>query len=127
MRRSPKITLERITGVVGAWGDMRPTKSFAGYTFEQYKGKVQPSLDARVRIASLERQLQEAIVERDTADAESSKATQSVIHAVRADREEGEDGPLYAAMGYVRQSLRSRGLTRKRVGEVKPPNGAASG
>ena len=94
MRRSPKITLERITGVVGASGDMRPTKSFAGYTFEQYKGKVQPSLDARVRIASLERQLQEAIVERDTADAESSKATQSVIHAVRADREEGEDGPL---------------------------------
>jgi len=37
-----------------------------------------------------------------------------------------EDGPLYSAMRYVRQSLRSRGLTRKRAVEVKPPSGSAS-
>jgi hypothetical protein len=48
----------------------------------------------------------------------------SVGHAVRADREEGVDGQLYAAMGFVRQTLRSRGLTRKRAVGVGGRGGA---
>ena len=37
-----------------------------------------------------------------------------------ADLEYDEDGPLYAAMGFVRSSERSSGLTRKRSQEAKP-------
>lgn len=127
MRRSPKDAEVRITDVIGAWGGMRPAKSFAGYTFDQYKGIVKPSLEVRERIANLERQLQEAVAEREAADAVSLEATRRVIHAVRADSEEGENGPLYAAMGYVRRSQRATGLTRRRVKKHKEvePNGAS--
>jgi hypothetical protein len=118
---------EKITSVLDAWGGMRSAKSFAGYTFDQYKETVKPSLDVRERIANLERQMQEAIAEREAADAVSLEATQRVVHAVRADREEGENGPLYAAMGFVRKSLRATGLTRRRVKQHKEvePNGAS--
>ena len=42
------------------------------------------------------------------------------MNGVRADPDEGEDGELYAAMGYVRTSERSTGLARRRTS-----NGAA--
>ena len=37
------------------------------------------------------------------------------MHAVKADPTEGENSPLYAAMGYVRESDRSSGLKRARA------------
>jgi hypothetical protein len=37
------------------------------------------------------------------------------VHAVKADPTEGENSPLYAAMGYVRSSDRSGGRRRARV------------
>ena len=54
----------------------------------------------------------------------------SIVHGVKGDLEEGEDGELYAAMGFVRKSLRSSGLTRRRQQEAqkegeKPQKGAA--
>jgi hypothetical protein len=36
----------------------------------------------------------------------------AVVDAVKGDIEEGADGELYAAMGYVRRSARRSGLTR---------------
>ncbi len=50
-----------------------------------------------------------------------------VVHGVRADKEEGEDGELYAAMEVVRRSDRSSGLTRRRVKKAsEKPEEAAS-
>jgi hypothetical protein len=43
------------------------------------------------------------------------KLTRNIVHAVKADPTEGENSPLYAAMGYVRASDRSSGLTRTRA------------
>ena len=42
------------------------------------------------------------------------KITTRIVSAVRGDPEEGEDGPLYAAMGYVPESQRGTGLKRPR-------------
>jgi hypothetical protein len=49
-----------------------------------------------------------------------------IVNAVKGDPEEGEDGELYSAMGYVRRSDRSSGLTRRRgTDTTKKPNEAA--
>jgi hypothetical protein len=54
---------------------------------------------------------------RDAADIVSMQAARQTVQSVRGDPEEGEDGELYAAMGFVRKSLRNTGLTRRRVKE----------
>lgn len=97
-----------------AWKDLRPAKQFAGMTLAQFTAKVQPSLDARGTIAGLEEQMKVAIDQRDTADVPSNEQLLLVVNAVKGDPDEGEDGELYEAMGYVRKSARKSGLTRKK-------------
>jgi hypothetical protein len=103
---------ERIGNFINAWQTLRPAKSFSGLTLEQFKAKLQPSLDARTQIASLEQQLQAAINARADADRTSLATISLVVNAVRGDPEEGEDSALYEAMGYVRKSERRSGLRR---------------
>jgi hypothetical protein len=82
-------------------------------TLTQFKNKVKPSFDARASIVNLQDQLTAALNARDDADVETSKAVALVVHSVKGDPEEGEDGELYEAMGYVRKSERKSGLSRK--------------
>ena len=113
--------MKRFTEVTSAWESVRPTKSFAGLTLEQFKEAQKPSLEARAKIAELEGQLQAAIARRDEADVAILATTKLIVKAVVGDPAEGENGELYAAMGYVRQRQRSSGLTRRRGnGEMKP-------
>ena len=104
---------EKIATVVKAWGDLRKTKSFAGMTLDQFKAAIKPSLDARDALGTLADQTTAALVERDDADAASMKQVLNVVNAVKGDITEGEDGELYAAMGYVRKSERKSGKTNK--------------
>ena len=122
-----KRTLERITSVTRGWENLRPTKQFSGFTLEKFKETSKPSLDIREQMAELESRLQALAAQLVTADAVSEAAVRSVLHGVKGDLEEGDDGELYEAMGFVRSSLRKSGLTRKRSAEqAKPGNGAAS-
>lgn len=114
MATAPKSTQEKINQVIAAWQTLRPAKSFAGLTLDQFKAKLQPSLDARIAIAALENQLIAAQDQRDGADYASISTIQLVVNAVKGDPAEGEDGELYEAMGYVRKSERSSGLTRNK-------------
>jgi len=115
---SPKGVLERINTVTHKWETLRPTKSFSGLTLEQFKEAVKPSLEVRAEIADLEGRLQAAKARRATVDPASIEVIRAVVNAVKGDREEGgENGELYAAMGFVPKSARSSGLTRRR------PNG----
>jgi hypothetical protein len=128
MSRAPKDALTRITDVSTPWGNLRPAKSFAGLTLDQFKEVVKPSLEVRTEIVELESKLQSAIARRARADGVSLDAVQRVIHGVKSDPEEGEDGELYATMGFVRKSDRSSGLTRRRQkDEEAPPAGKQSG
>lgn len=113
MAGNPKDNGDKIAAVLKAWEDLRPTKSFAGMTLEQFKTKIQPSLDARASIDTLNNQLIAAADQRDTADIESLKQISFVVNAVKGDPAEGEDGELYEAMGYVRKSERASGKTNK--------------
>ena len=113
MAGSPKDADAKIAAILKAWKELRPAKTFAGMTLAQFTAKIQPSLDAREHIDDLEEDMTAALVVRDTADVESNKQILLVVNAVKGDPTEGEDGELYAAMGYVRKSDRASGLTKK--------------
>jgi hypothetical protein len=117
----PKQIEERINTFIQAWETLRPTKSFSGMTLEQFKLKLKPSLTARTAIASLEQQLQAAINDRDIADRAGAATLSLVVNAIRGDPEEGEDSPLYEALGYVRKSERKSGLRRPRKSDPLSP------
>src|SRR4051812_9428423 len=111
--QTPQSNLIRITDVMTGWGNLRPGKSFGGMTLDEYKRIVQPSLDSRARIAQLEAMLVAERATRDVADRTSMLATRRAVDGVMADSEEGADGALYAAMGFVRSSENRRGLVRR--------------
>jgi hypothetical protein len=96
---------------------LRPNKKF-GITLAEYKRIVQPSLDSRAKIADLEAQLVAERATRDAADRVSMPETRRVVDNVVGSPEDGPDGAVYAAMGFVRKSENRRGLVR-RVGRRK--------
>lgn len=113
MAINPKVPLERLTRTQSAWTSLRPQKSFAGMTLDQFNEKTAPSLTARATIARLENELIAAQNQRDDADQVTIDTLKLVVNAVKGDVDEGEDGELYEAMGYVRTSERKSGLGRK--------------
>jgi len=112
---------EKIALVLKAWEDLRPTKSFAGMTLQQFSTKIKPSLDTRAQIDSLNNQLISLADQRDDADVVSMQQVNLVVAAVKGDVTEGENSDVYEAMGYVRKSERSTGKTNK----TKPQPAAA--
>lgn len=113
MAIASKSSYEKTQTVRSGWKDLRPNKSFAGLTLDQYTQAIMPSETARATIARLENELTAAQNQRDDADAAGLTLALRVVNAVKADAEEGEDGELYEAMGYVRKSERRTGLSRK--------------
>jgi hypothetical protein len=103
-----------VTTVTDAWSSICPEKTFFGITLEQYKESVKPCYDLRAEIAETKKRLENLTAKCSDADTAALKLTKSIVHAVKADPTEGENSPLYAAMGYVRASERSSGLTRVR-------------
>ena len=124
MRANPKRIAKKLQELSVAWETLRPTKSFAGMTLEQFKAKVGPSLTTREQIAALRDQTVHSRAERRRHDEASNGLASLVVNAIKGDPEEGEDGPLYAALGYVPKSARRSGLTRK--GPATPPAGTAA-
>jgi hypothetical protein len=113
MKANPKRLAQKLAKAITAWKTVRPTKTFSGMTLDQFIAKVQPSLDARDSLESLKTQTTTSRTNRLLADAASNDTLNLVINAVKGDAEEGENGPLYAAMGYVPKNQRRSGLTRK--------------
>src|SRR3954468_23420295 len=110
--QTPQSNLIRITAVIKAWENLRPGKSFGGLTLDEFKRIVQPSLDSRSRIAELEALLVAERARRDAEDRVAMPATRRVVDNVMADPQEGADGAVYEAMGFVRAGENRRGLVR---------------
>ena len=121
---NPKKVAEKLQTVLNAWETLRPTKSFAGMTLEQFKAKVQPSLDTRSSLTTLRNQATDHLTQRQLSDDASIGLAQLVVNAVKGDIEEGENSSLYAAMGYVTKVARKSGLTRK--GQTTQPTQTAT-
>jgi hypothetical protein len=104
--------IESINSVIQSWSSNSPMKAFFGMTLDQYREAVKPSFDIRGEIAETQKRLKGLMAKRDDADAASTRLTQNVVQSVKADPTEGENSPMYSAMGYVRKSERSSGLKR---------------
>jgi hypothetical protein len=120
MSNSTRIT-KQLSTLIEVWTALRPTKSFAGMTLEQFQVAVGPSLDARARLAAANRQAKEAIVDRDNADQQAAVLVDRMIAAFVAEEEDGYNGVLYAKLGYVRKADRSSGLTRRASADATAP------
>ena len=110
---NPTRITKQLTTLIEVWTELRPTKSFAGMTLEQFKTAVGPSLDARARLVTANKQADEAIVDRDNADQEAAVLVDRMIAAFVAEEADGYNGVLYAKLGYVRKNDRASGLTRR--------------
>ena len=116
---NPKRVGEKLQKVIDAWSTLRPTKTLAGMTLEQFKAKVQPSQAAREQLVTVQSQAKDHRQLRHESDSASLELAQLVVNSVKGDPEEGESSGLYAAMGYVPKNERRSGLTRK--GQATPP------
>lgn len=114
--RVQKNVATRVIEVLDAWDRMRPHKSFFGLSLEAFKLRAKPFLDARQEIAALESQISHAVSKRDAAALTLLDIVQGVVSAVKGDPEEGQNGELYAAMGYVPKNQRSKGIRRPKNG-----------
>jgi len=113
-RKTPAGHLATLETILSAWERLRPAKSFGGMTLKQFKAAVQPSFDKRAAIADARVLLRTLIRGRDADDRRSWKLARLVVNSVLGTPSEGEDSPLYAAMGYVPWSVRHAKGSRKR-------------
>jgi hypothetical protein len=112
---------DRVLEVIGAWERKCPQKTFYSYTLDAFKLRAKPFLDCVGDIAEREAGLAHAVKKRDAEARTLGPEVRGVVNAVMGDREEGgENGELYAAMGFIPRSERSTGLVRRRTTE-KPP------
>ena len=124
MRTSTHL-IQRLTTLFEVWTELRPAKTFAGMTLEQFKAAVGPSLDARVRLEHARKEVDAAIVARDNADRQSNVLADRLAAAFVAEEEEGYNGVLYAKLGYVRKADRNSGLTRRTSADTTQARPAA--
>jgi hypothetical protein len=76
----------------------------------------------RATLADLRGQAAAARTRCHDADVVLADAAQGIINAIKGDPQEGEDGELYVALGYVRKSSRYGSRPRRRVnGEAPQP------
>ncbi len=55
-KHNAKRVAVKLQQVIDAWTALRPAKSFGGMTLEQFKAKLQPSLDTRDQLSALKTQ-----------------------------------------------------------------------
>ena len=128
-----KDVMTKADELIQSWESLRSNKTFFGFTLEQYKAAAQRSRAERATLADLRGQAAAARTRCHDADVGLADATQGIINAIKGDPQEGEDGELYVALGYVRKSSRYGSRSRRRVNgeapqpkeEVKQQNGAA--
>jgi len=113
-RKTPDGYRRAFEKMLSAWERLRPDMSFGGMTLTEFKAALQPSFDKREAIADTRALLRVLIRGRAAADRHSWKLCRRVVHSVMGTPGEGEDGALYAAMGYVPWSVRHGKGSRKR-------------
>lgn len=107
MTSGPSDLYAKVLKIIKAWSLLRPNKTFGGFTLEGFKTVVATSGELREQIAASDANTQRLIGLRNDADVITRKATRRVVSGVTADGDEGEDGELYAAMGYMTRATRS--------------------
>jgi hypothetical protein len=125
MIKQSKDPVGRINTLVESWRTQEPNRSFYGHTLAQFQAAVQPVFAVREEGAELAKRVRANSARRKDVDVAALDLIRNIVHAVKADPAVGEDGVLYATLGYVRKADRYGGRRRLRPAMVAPPVGDA--
>jgi hypothetical protein len=117
---------EKATVLKKAWARMRPTKSFFKMTLEEFEKLVAASGEARAELAELDARRRVVVARCEEADKITRRGVLRIVNGVKGDPEEGEDGELLAAMGYLPHTARSSivSMARKKKAGAKESKAA---
>ena len=110
---------ERVTQMNDAWSQGAPTAAFSGITQTQFDTRIKAAATADQEVDDMEAALTLKKQFRDGLYEALNDDSVKIIAAVKIHPDYGDDHPLVDAMGFVRDSERKSGLTRKK--EPKPP------
>jgi hypothetical protein len=105
---------DKATLIITAWRDKCPDKTFFRMSLEDFSAIVAPGGAARARVANLKAQLREAMKQCEETNRITRRAIVRVVNGVKGDPDEGEDGDLLSAMGYMKHTVRSEVLSDAR-------------
>lgn len=103
---------------LSSWEEYAQNKSFAGMSLAEFEVKSKEPLDVRKDLADARTKVNGLILKRDKADDTHNEDLLLIAHAIRADKDLGEDSPLYRSLGFVPKSERKR--TRRRKNSPAP-------
>jgi hypothetical protein len=119
----PKVNVkeirERVAKMNDGWAEGAPTVDFNGVGQSEFTADIAEAAAADRELADIETQKTMKIVQIETLYSNLNAKSVRVANGVRGHKDFGTDSPLYGAMGFVRDSERASGLTRK----PKKPNG----
>lgn len=104
---------ERVTRMNDGWAEGAPTVAFSGVEQTEFADDIAAAAAIDKRLADLYAQEEMIRAEQETAYSNLNAKSVRVANGVRGDQNYGPDSPLYGAMGFVRNSERASGLTRK--------------
>ena len=97
---------------LSSWEEYAQDKSFAGMTLAEFETKSETPLAVRKELAAARTKANGLILKRDKADDSLNEDLILIAHAIRADKDFGEDCPLYRSLGFVPKSERRTGRRR---------------
>ncbi|MDX6404754.1 MAG: hypothetical protein QOH70_2209 [Blastocatellia bacterium] len=111
---------ERVNQMNKAWLQGAPTVKFKGITQTNFQADIQAADADDKAIADLETQIGMLKDGRDAKYARLNDDSVKIRDGVEGHEDFGSDHPMYEAMGFVRDSTRKSGLTRKK--KTEPPS-----
>ena len=118
--KSPKQIEEKLNKIRNAWRAEAADKTFGGMTLTQFEAEIAPSFTTRQELADIDAQRERVSNTRNDADEHSLAKADLVTAGVMGDPAFGKNSNLIEAMGYIRESEKKSGLTRKKE-PASPP------
>lgn len=114
---------EKIITIQNAWNEGAPTvEEFRNTKKADFDADIAAAQAVEDEIADLKAQLKMKEDDRDNRYNKLEDDGIDIAEGVRGHKDFGRDSALYGAMGFVRQSEKKSGLTRK-IKNPEPPNG----
>ena len=111
---------ERVTKMNDGWAEGAPAVEFNGVRQSDFAADIAAAAAAEQELADIEAQKEMKKSEIEDRYSKLNATSVRVANGVRGNENYGPDSPLYGAMGFVRDSERASGLTRKpRASAVK--------
>ena len=103
----------RVNRMNDGWTEGAPTVEFGGVKQAEFSTEIDEAAAAEREYADIMAQGEIKRVEVENRYQRLQDDSVRVANGVRGDKDFGEDSALYGAMGFIRKSERSSGLTRK--------------